>query len=296
MPASAPPLPEPPPPPAPPLPTAATPLPSAADGQPPVPAAEALPPSPGKEFPTAASETPPPVVKPRRRGRTTLLIASAAVLGVLAGGGLGYRIQQQRTPTPLPPLTGPVLAQPKGAGAAPKTLPASQDSDVIFDGNLLKLLVPTPKGAKEEDRDWESLADYAERFTKPAGAFVEFAGDDFRRAADASWMVGHHTVVTVELAQFRDDASPYAPERISDQSMFNDDDPQLGDSHDVPNTLDGKAWGSDKPERRAGYEPVYYGHGLARVGNIVIEVFVASDRPVQAGTVSSLVTKQLERL
>lgn len=69
--------------------------------------------------PVPADAPPLPSYKPRRRGRTTLLIASAAVLGVLAGGGLGYRVQQNREPTPLPPLIGPMLAQPKGVGPEP---------------------------------------------------------------------------------------------------------------------------------------------------------------------------------
>jgi len=218
------------------------------------------------------------------------------VLGVLAGGGLGYRIQQQRTPTPLPPLTGPALAQPKGAGAAPPALPVGQDRAAVYDGNLLTLLVPTPKGAKQEERQWESLADYAERFTEPDDAFVDFAENDFRRAADVIWLQGHNTVVTVELVQFRDDAAPFAPRRISSQTNFNDGDPELGDSQDVPGTMDGKVWPSGKQHREAGYEPTYYASGLARVGNITVEVFVVSAKPVKGATVTSVVTKQLERL
>lgn len=217
------------------------------------------------------------------------------MLGVLAGGGLGYRVQQQRTPTPLPPLTGPVLAQPKGAGQAPDALPASQDRAAVYDGDLLTMLLPTPKGAKEEERDWEDLDDFAERFTKPAGAFVQFAGQDFRRAADASW-VRDRTVVTVELAQFRDDVVAYAPQRITAQWEYNDANPELGDSHVLPGTTDGGVWGSDRKHQEAGYLPTYYGSGLARSGNIVVQVFVVSVHPVKAATVASLTTRQLERL
>ncbi|MFI1097747.1 hypothetical protein [Streptomyces sp. NPDC020917] len=235
-------------------------------------------------------------MRPRRRGRTTLLIASAAVLGVLAGGGLGYRIQQQRTPTPLPPLTGRPLAQPNGAGPAAAALPVSQDRAAVYGGDLLKLLVPTPKGAKEGERGWESLAAYSENFTKPGTAFVEFSGDDFQRAVNAMWLEHHDTVVSVELAQFRDDAAPSAPRRMSDQSLYNDADDELADGEDVPGTMDGKVWGSAKPHRIDGSVTAYSARGMARIGNIVVDVSFISARPVKAATVAALVTRQLERL
>ncbi|WP_079138962.1 hypothetical protein [Actinacidiphila rubida] len=246
--------------------------------------------------PVAGPGSEPVPVRPRRGGRTTLLIASAAVLGVLAGGGLGYRIQQQRTPTPLPPLTGSVLAQPKGAGVAPKELPVSQDRAAIYDGDLLKLLSPTPKGAKELGRDWESLADYSDRYEKPAGAFEDFAANDFRRAAVATWSQSRTTVVAIELVQFRDDAAPYTPGWLSGQELDRDDDKELADSVDLPGTMDGKVWASGLPHHESGYVDSYYASGLARVGDIVVEVTCFSAKPVKAATVAALATKQLERL
>ncbi|MBY8880951.1 hypothetical protein [Actinacidiphila acidipaludis] len=295
--AAPPPLPEPPLIPPPPPVTPAPVSPAQGESSPAAGAFGDIPAAPGEVDGAAASDETVPAAPRRRRGRTTLLIACAAVLGVLGGGGLGYRIQQQRTPTPLPPLTGTVLAQPKGAGVAPKPLPASQDRAAVFDSNLLAQLVPTPEGAKEDDRDWESLADYAENFTKPDGAFMEFAANDFRRAATASWtQSGHDTEVSVELVQFRDEAAPYAPGEISSWTTFDDDDEHLGDSHDVPGTMDGKVWGSAKAEHKSGYLPMYYATGLARVGNVIAEVDVNSLKPVKASTVMSVLTKQLERL
>lgn len=55
----------------------------------------------------------------RRRGRTALLIATAAVLGLVGGACAGYLIQADREPTKLPSLSQPVVAQAKGAGPEP---------------------------------------------------------------------------------------------------------------------------------------------------------------------------------
>src|SRR5262245_24774374 len=51
----------------------------------------------------------------RRRGRTLLLIATAAVLGVVAGTVTGYAVQSDRPPTPLRPLAQPLAAAPVAA-------------------------------------------------------------------------------------------------------------------------------------------------------------------------------------
>lgn len=237
-----------------------------------------------------------PADRPRRRGRTTLLIAAAAVLGVLAGGGLGYRIQDQRDPTPLPPLTGAAPVQPKGAGAVPAALPAAQDRDAVYNGDLLKLLMPTPKGKKQKEHGWIDLAGYAELFEDPAGAFTDFAKNDFRRAVGVEWQNGAYSVTDVRLVQFRDEAAPYTPERQSDEANYADRNPELGESVQIPGTMDGKVWPSARPYRESGYEPEYYAVGLARVGSIYVEVSVSSPSPVRAAAVMSVIKKQLERL
>src|SRR6478735_883739 len=56
---------------------------------------------------------------PRRRGRTTLIVATAAVLGLVAGTCAGFLVQAHRAPTRLPSLSQPVLNQAKGPGPEP---------------------------------------------------------------------------------------------------------------------------------------------------------------------------------
>ncbi|MGW2847146.1 hypothetical protein ACWC5G_19890, partial [Streptomyces sp. NPDC001274] len=79
--------------------------------------------------PAASAEPAAPVMK-RPRGRTALLVAVAAVLGIGVGTAAGYEIQDRRAPTPLPALSQPGLAYPAKAlppGKAPEPLPVSQD-------------------------------------------------------------------------------------------------------------------------------------------------------------------------
>jgi hypothetical protein len=238
----------------------------------------------------------PPAYKPRRRGRTTLLIAAAAVLGVLAGGGLGYRIQQERPPTPLPPLTGPVLAQPKGAGPAAPKLPAAQDGGLVYRGDLLKLLVPTPKGGKETYRDWMSLAEYAEEYTRADVEFRNLTSNAFQRSVEADWTGKKNAYYEVHLTQFRDEGYANAPSFFEDQKSVDDSLPEDGRPHDLTDVGSGRVWGSGRAESHAGYLPIYRGRGIARVGNIYVEVYVNSLHPVKYTTVRSLLEKQLERL
>ncbi len=258
------------------------------------PDAGAVPAYPGLEL--LESGTEPAVSKPRRRGRTTLLIAAAAVLGVLAGGGLGYRVQYERKPTPLPPLTGPVLAQPKGPGKPAPALPLAQDRDAVFAGNLLDLLVPAPKSAKDVDRDWDSLLDYASYYERPAEAFEEFAQNDFQRSAHVEWMDSHQAYYTVRLIQYRDEAAPFTPTALERQQSINDGDKERGPSHAVPGVGNGFVWGSGKPDEKAGYLPLYEGRGLVQIGNILVEVFVDSPHPVKSSTLLSVTKKQVGRL
>ncbi|MEW1863123.1 MULTISPECIES: hypothetical protein [unclassified Streptomyces] len=254
------------------------------------PAAEPL----AEPFPGPFPE--PPTYKPRRRGRTTLLIAAAAVLGVLAGGGLGYHIQQKRSPTPLPPLTGPVLAQPKGAGPAAPKLPAAQDGGLVYQGDLLKLLVPTPKGAKEETRDWVSLLEYADGYTHAGSMFSTFASESFQRSVEADWTDKQGDYYEVHLTQFRDEGYAGTPSLFQDQRNIADSSPNSGPGTDLAGVTDGRAWGSAKPYQEAGYLSDYLARGLGRVGNIYVEVYIDSLHPVKSGRIKPILEKQLERL
>ncbi|MDX2818239.1 hypothetical protein PV410_37840 [Streptomyces sp. PA03-5A] len=247
----------------------------------------------------------PPVRPPRRRGRTTLLIACAAVLGVLAGAGAGYQIQYDRPETPLPPLAQPKLPQPKGAAPAAKPLAAAEDTLPKYDGDLRKLLVKKPKGAKDLDGTfgedhWLSLYDYADTYEEPDSMFSELNSNDFRRAAVSIWRTGGYaTSVTTEvhLIQFRDEADTYTDEMLAGQQGYMAGKKYAGNKGTaIPGAFDGRAWVYSKPWTKAGYLPIYTARALARKGTVMMDIWVHSDRPIKKSTIMSLAERQWERL
>ena len=100
------------------------------------------------------------------------MIAGAALLGVVSGACTGYVIQAGRAPTALPPLSQPVVAQ---AGGEVEPLSAAQDRRVRTDGDLRKLLITRPRGAKDKGTETERDG-WADLFTYASGAYLH-AGD-----------------------------------------------------------------------------------------------------------------------
>ncbi|MEU6546540.1 hypothetical protein [Streptomyces sp. NPDC046859] len=235
-------------------------------------------------------------VRARRRGRTTLLIAGAAVLGLVAGTCTGYLVQADREPTKLPSLSQPTLKQSKGE--APEPLSASRDRRVRTDGDLRKLLLKKPRGAKtadwsSADDGWMDLASYAETFGDPKDAFGENVANEFRRAAVVAWEQGD-TAVEIRLVQFRQEESMAAAEAARGAHYWAD----IGDNHSwpIPGTEDGMAYAYTKPEAEPGYVPQYEAKAFAWRGDIEMEIFVTSPRTVGKKTLLGLAKRQLERL
>src|SRR5690242_876541 len=126
-----------------------------------------------------APDTPAAPAARARRSRTILLVAGAALLGVVAGTCTGYLIQADREPTKLPPLSQPKLAQARGK--APEPLSAAQDRQVKADGDLRKLLLKKPTGTKTADwipgDGWMNLAEFADTYEKPGSMFDSLITD-----------------------------------------------------------------------------------------------------------------------
>ncbi|MDX3235737.1 hypothetical protein PV392_08560 [Streptomyces sp. ME03-5709C] len=246
----------------------------------------------------------PPARPPRRRGRTTLLIACAAVLGVLAGAGTGYKIQYDRPETPLPPLAQPKLVQPAGAAPAAKPLTAAEDTLVTYDGDLRKLLVNRPKGAKDQTAaafggdGWFSLYGYADTFKDPSYMFQDLLTSDFRRLAATAWKTGagsSTTTTEIHLVQFRDEYMASAPMKLQAQQEYMPDKDQAGYAGSaIPGTTDGRFW--VYTEKKAGYLPVHLARALARKGNVMIDIWVTSGRPIRESTIKALAQRQWERM
>ena len=239
----------------------------------------------------------PPQSKPRRRGRTALLMAAAVVLGVLGGGAAGYAGQAARKPTPLPPLSAPQPRYPAARVAVP-ALPPSQDDMVRTDGDLTKLLLPTPKGASLPDGvssfdSWQTIAQFSEGYQEPAGEFAWLADHEFRRAALANWDQGS-TSVMVQLVQFShaDDFNSLA--MIQNESSYSKSWTGSA-SVRLPGSNSGMIFPGVARHGSSG-STFYEGRGYAVHGDIAVELYVDTSGKVSEQTLQAILQEQLERL
>ncbi|MEU1195610.1 hypothetical protein ABZ446_05240 [Streptomyces sp. NPDC005813] len=228
----------------------------------------------------------------RRRGRTTLIVATAAVLGLVAGTCVGYLVQADREPTKLPSLSQPVVAQAKGEG--PEPLSAAQDRRVKTDGDLRKLLIKRPKGTKVPDWEpgedgWLNMADYADQLENSGREFGDLVKSEYRRAAGTSWLVGSNQSVEIRLVQYRQEESLGASDRVS---WWDTDDTS---SWPIPGAGDGMVY-LFKVERKAGYLPLYKAQASASRGDIAMEIWIYDTKPIPKSKIMDLAKRQMERL
>jgi hypothetical protein len=231
-------------------------------------------------------------IEPKRRRRISsrALFVSAVVLGVLGGVGTGYAIQASRPDTPLPPLVG---AQPQYgpigvyAGIAPSPLPASQDDMTLTDGDLTKLLLPTPAGAtvgEAWDHQWIGVIDNAELCSDEVGCFSGDMMDQVRAIADTGWTTKSGYFEEVRI--FRFDPS------YDTESWLQDDNPSQYTSLTTPADLSASAITYNDPSQGGNID-----FGTALHGDLVVEFWVTSNTNVpDPSLINSLMTQQMARL
>ncbi|MCY0927495.1 hypothetical protein OTB20_15005 [Streptomyces sp. H27-H1] len=247
----------------------------------------------------AAPEAAPAAVR-RRGGRALLLIAGAAVLGVLAGTVTGYAIQYDREPTPLAPLAqqdpvSPKALAPDGA-TTNETINANRWHKT--DGDLATLLIDAPGGAKVVGKGYDTIDSVATGFEEPDRMLRNLVKTDVRRLASVSWTEGDSTFVTVQLLQFkdRDGADDYQ----AGQSSYMPQKKYAGNEGvAIPGLASdlGHVWVDSEAEEKPGYLPMRAGRAIARRGDIVLDIHYVNNRgKVAQGDVLNLAKRQLERL
>lgn len=245
-------------------------------------------------------------VKRRPRGRTTLIIAAAAFLGIAAGTAAGYGVQAERAPTPLTALSQPGLGYPAKAlpaDQAPDPLPASQDRQVRTDGDLRKLLIPRPAGWSENKnalfaRDgWMGLGEYALDFEDEGFMFSRLLESDFRRVAAADWKKGAHRTASVWLVQFRSGVTTGAADHAAAQRAYMPDEKNgAGNEGDaIKGSLDGRYY-VYKARATPGYLPLYRARAVFERGDVMAEINMFDTEPISKKDIRTLAERQLERL
>ncbi|MFF5407656.1 hypothetical protein ACFY8K_32925 [Streptomyces misionensis] len=247
------------------------------------------------EAETEAGEADRPAAPVRRRGRTAGLIAGAAAFGIVAGACAGYVVQAGRPPTGLPSLSQPVLRQ--GKGDVP-LLTAAEDRQVKTDGDLRELLLPKPRGARDDgtgDDGWMDLVEYATYSEHPGATFRYSLQSQFRRAAVTGWETGATYAVEIRLVQYHQDQEAGAREHVKDQEAWVGSKQDTG-SWPVPGAGDGMAYVHDRPRTRPGYLPMYEAEAYASRGDIVMEMWITDSKPVSKEKIMDLAKRQVGRL
>ncbi|MER5310911.1 hypothetical protein ABT034_24335 [Streptomyces sp. NPDC002773] len=257
---------------------------------------------PEGEAPDVSPDTPPPA-RPRRRAlRTAGLIAVAAIIGLVGGTAVGYGIQAQREPTALPPLNQPSLDHPRPLpkGQKAKPLPASEDRQAKAQGDLRKLLLPKPAGAKKDefaDRDgWMRVSTFASHFKGPGDALGYQLELGVRRIAITSWLTGADRRTEIRLIQYRAGDTLGAQDFVEDQQGYMSDEDFAGHEGTA---LKGSANGRYyvfPVDREAGYLDFYEARALFYRGDIAVEIFVGDSKKISEKDIRSLAEQQLGRL
>lgn len=257
--------------------------------------------APEPDSPDLASETPSAASPRRRGGRTTALIAGAAVLGVLAGTITGYAVQYHREPTPLPPLAQQKMAAPQPAAMNDSTSRRSINANRWHkaDEDLAKKLLDVPGGAKDSfsgARATDAFA--AEYYTDPAGGLSFLADGQVRSIATVRWAESDRNFVEIHLLQFRDrnGAEEYQT-GIEDFMPTKDYAGNAGkDFPGVPADF-GHLWIDSEAHRKPGYHPLRGARAVVRRGDIVMSVDYMNNRgEIDENALVELAKRQMERL
>lgn len=271
----------------------------------PVPVAVAEPAVEPAPAPVAESGAPATPGKPRPRGRTTLLIAAAAVLGIAGGTAVGYGVQADRAPTPLPALSQPNLAYPAKALPAdkvPDPLPVSQDRQRKTEGDLRELLVSKPSGARKarfpfRTKGWMSLDAYAREFKSEDYMFETLAEADVRRIAAANWLQGQYRGVGIRLVQFRSGAELGASDHANNQLDYMPYAKEgAGNAGDPIKGSGNGRYFLYKAVNKPGYLPVYQARAIAQRGDVMLDITIFDTAPISKKDIRTLAERQLERL
>lgn len=236
--------------------------------------------------------------KPRPRGRTAIIMTSAVVLGVLGGGAVGYDVQYNRAPTPLPSVAVAQPQYPLTHATRPPLSPADDDM-VKTDGDLTKLLLPAPSGATPGGQSnsivssW-NIAQYAEQFVVPGNEFSWLADHGFRRAANANWDQGNDQYCIVNLVQFTHADEGSALQQM--QALSTNGPTWAGGSSVALQGSDNDVVFAGTKSHTAGANTYYEGQAFGVHGDIAVEVDFQSGSPVSAQTMQGLLQKQMGRL
>lgn len=260
------------------------------------PATDESPPTPPQAQPPEVPDAP---ARPkRRRGRTTALIFAAALLGVAGGTAVGYTVQAERKPTPLPALGQQDLAYPAKPDKAAKSAALGGKAN----GDLRKLLVSKPKGAKSTllSSLWGGylpVASYVEEYENPKHMLESLSGDGgIRRVAAADWERGYKET-QIRLVQFGADSQFGAIEHARSQLTYMPfgKNGAGNDGVELKGSAEGRAF-VYPVKNEPGYLPLYKARAIAYRGDVMVDIHIFDTKPIKVSEIRSLAERQVGRL
>lgn len=222
---------------------------------------------------------------------------------------MGYRVQADRPATPLDSLSQVDLvhpAKPLPKGKEPDPLPVSQDHATRTNGDLRKLVVPRPAGARDAEKSvalvqggpqYVKVSTIAAWYEDESKMFVDLTASGIRRIALDEWSTGTHRDTEVALYQFRPGDETGAIEHADGQQSYMSD-PEHGAGNDgFAIRGSGNARGYIFPvERKAGYMPVYSARALGYKGDIFFDINIYDTTPIAQSDLRKLAEQQVGRL
>ncbi|MCF6524164.1 hypothetical protein [Streptomyces sp. JJ36] len=261
-------------------------------GTPAAPGAPPEAPGPGAPGGTAGRRHP--------RGRTTLILAAAALLGVVAGVATGYTVQAGRKPTPLAPLSQDALAYPDKPlpADAVEPVPAEHDRRVKTDGDLRDLLVRKPEGAQEVT---ERIA--PDGWMTPYGhsgeghEFEKILERDLRRIAVTAWEDGDRFVV-VRLVQYQQIQERSARAFVDNEHFYLTREGYADyDGRAIEGSADGRYYAFDEPVPPGELGPYrYLARAVASQGDVAMDIWITGSSRISEKEIRKVAERQWGRL
>ena len=231
----------------------------------------------------------------RRSVSTPALYSLLLVIGLIGGLGVGYAVQSQRSPTPLPPLAAAQPTYPPTplfTGQQPSPLPSGDDDATIVSGDLPQVLLPTPVGATATpglDHIWLTLADGAANCTNQAACFSSELSEGVSRIAQTGWATTDGVTVQITITQYSPGFSAKADDDYTDYQQGGTDTTALPS----PPGTDAAGYSYADTD-----DPGSTDFMVALHGNLMIEFLVstAGFPAPDSSYIDGLVTQQLARL
>jgi hypothetical protein len=217
-------------------------------------------------------------------------------LGVLVGGGTGYGIQAGRPPTPLVPVeSGPLPQSPRLLKAASPVKPLD------VDGDIRKLLIKKPKGAKAFDflpgvDGWMPADEMAMLDGESDTTFKSLMNDGFRRAAMISWSTGAMDV-RVRLVQYQSGHADAVSAQVLEEDNCRGHRLEPCVLRKIKGSDSGFSFVTRRSEEYADSDERFFrGEALARRGDVLMQVDIHSPKEVDLEYLVDIAERQWERL